>query len=88
MGYYPHYLLIVGTIWFKGDEDLSTEICEATESSEVDAVPECCSCGVASYRMTFYGMWSPQSHPKYYPGEFRNWYNYRIFLDLYRVLAF
>ncbi|ETE63421.1 hypothetical protein L345_10818, partial [Ophiophagus hannah] len=28
---------------------------------------DCCACGTAKYRLTFYGNWSEKSHPKDYP---------------------
>lgn len=31
---------------------------------------ECCACGTAKYRLTFYGNWSEKVHPKDYPSEF------------------
>lgn len=30
---------------------------------------ECCACGTAKYRVTFYGNWSEQIHPKDYPSK-------------------
>lgn len=31
---------------------------------------ECCACGTAKYRLTFYGNWSEKVHPRDYPSEF------------------
>lgn len=31
------------------------------------APAQCCACGSAKYEMTFYGNWTPESHPKDYP---------------------
>lgn len=39
----------------------------ATESPAM----ECCACGTAKYRLTFYGNWSEKVHPKDYPSEFK-----------------
>ena len=30
---------------------------------------DCCACGTAKYRLTFYGNWSEKTHPKDYPRE-------------------
>lgn len=30
---------------------------------------DCCACGTAKYRVTFYGNWSEKTHPKDYPRE-------------------
>lgn len=32
-------------------------------------VQECCACGTAKYRVTFYGNWSEKVHPKDYPSK-------------------
>lgn len=42
-------------------------------SGDVTEVPamECCACGTAKYRLTFYGNWSEKVHPKDYPSEFQ-----------------
>ena len=44
----------------------------AGESTETPAM-ECCACGTAKYRLTFYGNWSEKVHPKDYPSEFKLW---------------
>lgn len=35
---------------------------------------DCCACGTAKYRLTFYGNWSEKSHPKDYPREYFSYY--------------
>lgn len=40
------------------------------EATETPAI-ECCACGTAKYRLTFYGNWSEKVHPKDYPSEFK-----------------
>lgn len=39
------------------------------EATQAPAI-ECCACGTAKYRLTFYGNWSEKVHPKDYPSEF------------------
>uniref|UniRef100_A0A8C5G2U3 Spondin-1 n=1 Tax=Gouania willdenowi TaxID=441366 RepID=A0A8C5G2U3_GOUWI len=34
---------------------------------------ECCACGTAKYRVTFYGNWSEKIHPKDYPRRANHW---------------
>uniref|UniRef100_A0A670XWB4 Spondin-1 n=1 Tax=Pseudonaja textilis TaxID=8673 RepID=A0A670XWB4_PSETE len=34
---------------------------------------DCCACGTAKYRLTFYGNWSEKSHPKDYPRRANHW---------------
>ncbi|XP_076878272.1 spondin-1b isoform X2 [Brachyhypopomus gauderio] len=34
---------------------------------------DCCSCGTAKYRLTFYGNWSEKVHPKDYPRRANHW---------------
>lgn len=33
---------------------------------------DCCACGTAKYRLTFYGNWSEKTHPKDFPREYRS----------------
>uniref|UniRef100_A0A8C6PBB6 Spondin-1 n=1 Tax=Nothobranchius furzeri TaxID=105023 RepID=A0A8C6PBB6_NOTFU len=33
----------------------------------------CCACGTAKYRLTFYGNWSEEVHPKDYPRRANHW---------------
>lgn len=40
------------------------------EATEAPAL-ECCACGTAKYRLTFFGNWSEKVHPKDYPSEFK-----------------
>lgn len=46
-----------------------------TESLYGDATDkpllDCCACGTAKYRVTFYGNWSEKIHPKDYPRKHR-----------------
>ncbi|CAF97515.1 unnamed protein product, partial [Tetraodon nigroviridis] len=42
---------------------------ETTEIPEAD----CCACGAAKYRLTFYGNWSEKIHPKDYPRRANHW---------------
>ena len=60
-----------GTSWFKDSDRLTLRLCpqNLTSSSPAANQPSCCSCGSATYRMTFYGLWSPQTHPKDYPSN-------------------
>jgi len=61
----------VGNIWFKDDDRLSLRICSENSTAPPRITPnnDCCACGEARYRMTFYGLWSPTSHPRDYPGK-------------------
>ncbi|XP_016342390.1 spondin-1-like [Sinocyclocheilus anshuiensis] len=34
---------------------------------------DCCACGTAKYRVTFYGNWSEKLHPKDYPRRANHW---------------
>uniref|UniRef100_A0A8C1XQY5 Spondin-1 n=1 Tax=Cyprinus carpio TaxID=7962 RepID=A0A8C1XQY5_CYPCA len=34
---------------------------------------ECCACGTAKYRVTFYGNWSEKVHPRDYPRRANHW---------------
>uniref|UniRef100_A0A8C7YQU8 Spondin-1 n=1 Tax=Oryzias sinensis TaxID=183150 RepID=A0A8C7YQU8_9TELE len=34
---------------------------------------DCCACGTAKYRVTFYGNWSEKIHPKDYPRRANHW---------------
>lgn len=33
---------------------------------------DCCACGTAKYRLTFYGNWSEKTHPKDFPREYHS----------------
>ncbi|KAI5098515.1 spondin-1 precursor [Silurus meridionalis] len=57
-------------ISFQDEGSLTKRLCEreplygeATEKPLLD----CCACGTAKYRVTFYGNWSEKLHPKDYP---------------------
>ena len=47
---------------------------------------DCCACGTAKYRLTFYGNWSEKTHPKDYPRE-QNSYFMRWGKGSYKVLS-
>uniref|UniRef100_H2Z0J5 Spondin-1 n=1 Tax=Ciona savignyi TaxID=51511 RepID=H2Z0J5_CIOSA len=64
-----------GRIWFKQQGRLSLNICERVEVVQPNRTQECCACGNSTYRMTFYGLWSPSTHPKDYPTYSTHWSN-------------
>ncbi|XP_078496035.1 spondin-1-like [Ciona intestinalis] len=64
-----------GWIWFRHEGRLSLNICEREALPPSNATTNCCACGNATYRMTFYGLWSPTSHPKDYPAFSTHWSN-------------
>nr|XP_039254629.1 spondin-1-like [Styela clava] len=64
-----------GKIWYRNEDKLTQTLCETIDSSSARVAHICCSCGSAQYRMTFYGLWSPQTHPKDYPGYSTHWSN-------------
>uniref|UniRef100_A0A3Q3X2V2 Spondin-1 n=1 Tax=Mola mola TaxID=94237 RepID=A0A3Q3X2V2_MOLML len=63
-------------IYFQDQGSLTIRLCEkervAGESTETPAM-ECCACGTAKYRLTFYGNWSEKVHPKDYPRRANHW---------------
>ncbi|XP_063800581.1 spondin-1 [Pseudophryne corroboree] len=63
-------------IYFQDEGSLTKRMCEpdATfESGNEKAIPECCACGTAKYRLTFFGNWSEKSHAKDYPRRANHW---------------
>uniref|UniRef100_A0A3Q2FVB7 Spondin-1 n=1 Tax=Cyprinodon variegatus TaxID=28743 RepID=A0A3Q2FVB7_CYPVA len=63
-------------IYFQDQGSLTIRLCEKErvlgEVTEVPAI-ECCACGTAKYRLTFYGNWSEKIHPKDYPRRANHW---------------
>uniref|UniRef100_A0A672ZXC2 Spondin-1 n=1 Tax=Sphaeramia orbicularis TaxID=375764 RepID=A0A672ZXC2_9TELE len=57
-------------IYFQDEGSLTVRLCEKEpvfgDATETPAM-ECCACGTAKYRLTFYGNWSEKVHPKDYP---------------------
>lgn len=63
-------------IYFQDEGSLTKRLCE--QDSAMDGVTDkpildCCACGTAKYRLTFYGNWSEKSHPKDYPRRANHW---------------
>lgn len=48
-----------------------SHVCEESLYGDATDKPllDCCACGTAKYRVTFYGNWSEKIHPKDYPRE-------------------
>lgn len=46
-------------------------------------IQECCACGTAKYRITFYGNWSEKVHPKDYPSKKKPFVTYYITIKHY-----
>uniref|UniRef100_A0A8C4I3Y1 Spondin-1 n=1 Tax=Dicentrarchus labrax TaxID=13489 RepID=A0A8C4I3Y1_DICLA len=63
-------------IYFQDEGSLTIRLCEKErvfgEATETPAM-ECCACGTAKYRLTFYGNWSEKVHPKDYPRRANHW---------------
>lgn len=63
-------------IYFQDEGSLTIRLCEKErvfgEATEPPAI-ECCACGTAKYRLTFYGNWSEKVHPKDYPRRANHW---------------
>uniref|UniRef100_A0AAQ5X607 Spondin-1 n=1 Tax=Amphiprion ocellaris TaxID=80972 RepID=A0AAQ5X607_AMPOC len=63
-------------IYFQDEGSLTKRMCEK-ESLYGDATDkpllDCCACGTAKYRVTFYGNWSEKTHPKDYPRRANHW---------------
>uniref|UniRef100_A0A667ZTZ7 Spondin-1 n=1 Tax=Myripristis murdjan TaxID=586833 RepID=A0A667ZTZ7_9TELE len=57
-------------IYFQDEGSLTIRLCEKATSSPA---LECCACGTAKYRLTFYGNWSEKVHPKDYPRRANHW---------------
>ncbi|PNI79205.1 SPON1 isoform 1 [Pan troglodytes] len=63
-------------IYFQDEGSLTKKLCE--QDSTFDGVTDkpildCCACGTAKYRLTFYGNWSEKTHPKDYPRRANHW---------------
>uniref|UniRef100_A0A452UQG3 Spondin-1 n=1 Tax=Ursus maritimus TaxID=29073 RepID=A0A452UQG3_URSMA len=63
-------------IYFQDEGSLTKKLCE--QDSMFDGVTDkpildCCACGTAKYRLTFYGNWSEKTHPKDYPRRANHW---------------
>uniref|UniRef100_A0A3Q3IQ33 Spondin-1 n=1 Tax=Monopterus albus TaxID=43700 RepID=A0A3Q3IQ33_MONAL len=63
-------------IYFQDEGSLTIRLCEQEhvlgEATGAPAI-ECCACGTAKYRLTFYGNWSEKVHPKDYPRRANHW---------------
>ncbi|XP_006804853.1 spondin-1-like [Neolamprologus brichardi] len=60
-------------IYFQDEGSLTVQLCEKEgEATQAPAI-ECCACGTAKYRLTFYGNWSEKVHPKDYPRRANHW---------------
>uniref|UniRef100_A0A8C7E3U7 Spondin-1 n=3 Tax=Elapinae TaxID=42168 RepID=A0A8C7E3U7_NAJNA len=63
-------------IYFQDEGSLTKRLCEpdfAMEGVTDKPIIDCCACGTAKYRLTFYGNWSEKSHPKDYPRRANHW---------------
>ncbi|XP_026507237.1 spondin-1 [Terrapene carolina triunguis] len=63
-------------IYFQDEGSLTKKLCEQDSTFEgVTDKPilDCCACGTAKYRLTFYGNWSEKTHPKDYPRRANHW---------------
>lgn len=63
-------------IYFQDEGSLTVRLCEEdpvlAEATDSPAT-ECCACGSAKYRLTFYGNWSENVHPRDYPRRANHW---------------
>lgn len=63
-------------IYFQDEGSLTVRLCEKEavlgDATQTPAL-ECCACGTAKYRLTFYGNWSEKVHPKDYPRRANHW---------------
>ncbi|XP_054632185.1 spondin-1b isoform X1 [Dunckerocampus dactyliophorus] len=63
-------------IYFQNEGSLTIRLCEKERvfgEATADPAMECCACGTAKYRLTFYGNWSEKVHPKDYPRRANHW---------------
>nr|XP_057930592.1 spondin-1b isoform X1 [Doryrhamphus excisus] len=63
-------------IYFQNEGSLTIRLCEKERvfgEATADPTMECCACGTAKYRLTFYGNWSEKVHPKDYPRRANHW---------------
>ncbi|KTF80890.1 hypothetical protein cypCar_00020136, partial [Cyprinus carpio] len=57
-------------IFFQDEGSLTKRLCEKDPAATTEKpIQECCACGTAKYRVTFYGNWSEKVHPKDYPSK-------------------
>lgn len=57
-------------VWYSDDGGLSIELCEDdADSGDVQPIvlDECTACEEAKYELTFEGLWSRHTHPKFFP---------------------
>ncbi|ROJ25260.1 Spondin-1 [Anabarilius grahami] len=63
-------------ISFQDEGSLTKRMCEKEplygETTDKPLL-DCCACGTAKYRVTFYGNWSEKLHPKDYPRRANHW---------------
>ncbi|KAK2838428.1 hypothetical protein Q7C36_013242 [Tachysurus vachellii] len=61
-------------ISFQDEGSLTRRLCEKDPLKTTEKpLHECCACGTAKYRLTFYGNWSEKIHPKDYPRRANHW---------------
>ncbi|XP_058252520.1 spondin-1b isoform X2 [Hemibagrus wyckioides] len=61
-------------ISFQDEGSLTRRLCEKDPLRTTEKpLQECCACGTAKYRLTFYGNWSEKMHPKDYPRRANHW---------------
>uniref|UniRef100_A0A8C5D2I6 Spondin-1 n=1 Tax=Gouania willdenowi TaxID=441366 RepID=A0A8C5D2I6_GOUWI len=63
-------------IYFQDEGSLTLRLCEKERvfGEATEAPPDqCCACGTAKYRLTFFGNWSEKVHPKDYPRRANHW---------------
>ncbi|KAM7165008.1 spondin-1 [Macrochelys suwanniensis] len=63
-------------IYFQDEGSLTKKLCEQDstfEGATDKPILDCCACGTAKYRLTFYGNWSEKTHPKDYPRRANHW---------------
>ncbi|KYO21980.1 spondin-1 [Alligator mississippiensis] len=63
-------------IYFQDEGSLTKKLCEqdsAFEGVTDKPILDCCACGTAKYRLTFYGNWSEKTHPKDFPRRTNHW---------------
>ncbi|TRY99154.1 hypothetical protein DNTS_020991, partial [Danionella cerebrum] len=61
-------------IFFQDEGSLTKRLCEKDPVAITEKpLEECCACGTAKYRVTFYGNWSEKLHPKDYPRRANHW---------------
>lgn len=61
------------TVYFQDEGSLTVRLCENERGVSEAAAAECCACGAAEYRLTFYGNWSETLHPRDYPRRANHW---------------